>query len=149
MTKDLGPSTILQWDLHWGYSGFAWDQNNYDLSCAYVNCINSNLTPILNTLKTQLYHINGHMWHDQGEWVTCRQYLIFIFQYKSLVHLKCYILIQTHLNRTSGCRDTYNSLKLLNNVKHANMSPLLDCNSKSIFPTSDSFSWSCHIFCLQ
>ena len=28
------------------------------------------------------------------EWVTCRQYSILIFQYKSLVHLKCYILIQ-------------------------------------------------------
>ena len=35
------------------------------------------------------------MWHDQGEWVTCRQYLIFNFWYESLVHLKCYILIQT------------------------------------------------------
>ena len=29
-----------------------------------------------------------------GEWVTCRQYSILISQYESLVHLKCYILIQ-------------------------------------------------------
>ena len=37
-----------------------------------------------------------YMWHDQGEWVTCRQYSILKSQYnlQSLVHLKCYILIQ-------------------------------------------------------
>ena len=29
--------------------------------------------------------------------------------------------------------------KFKNNVKHKNLSPLLACNSKSIFPTSDSF----------
>ena len=27
-----------------------------------------------------------YMWHDQGEWVPCRQNAILIFQYKSLVH---------------------------------------------------------------
>ena len=37
--------------------------------------------------------ISHQMWHDQGEWVTCRQYSILIFQHKSLAHLKCYILI--------------------------------------------------------
>ena len=45
-----------------------------------------------------------------------------------------------HLNRTSGCRDMDNSVKFKNNVKHKNLSHLLACNSKSIFPTSDSFS---------
>ena len=35
------------------------------------------------------------MWHGQRKWVTCQQHSILIFQYKSLVHLKCYILIQT------------------------------------------------------
>ena len=29
---------------------------------------------------------NTKLWHVQGEWVTCRQYSILIFQYKSLVH---------------------------------------------------------------
>ena len=46
-----------------------------------------------------------YLWRDQEEWVICRQYSILIFQYKSLVNLKCYILIQTRLNRTSGCGD--------------------------------------------
>ena len=81
-----------------------------------------------------------------GEWVACWQYSIFIFQFKLFVHLKGYILIQTHLNRTSGCRYVNNSYKFLNNEKHKNLSPLSAYNSKSIFPTSDSFPWSCHIY---
>ena len=36
---------------------------------------------------------NLYMWHVQG--VTCRKFSIFTFHYKSLVHFKCYILIQT------------------------------------------------------
>ena len=46
-----------------------------------------------------------------------------------------------HLNRrpTSGYRDMNNSLKFKNNMKHKNLSPILACNPKLIFPTSDSF----------
>ena len=44
-----------------------------------------------------------------------------------------------HLNQTYGCTDMNNSVKFKNNVKHKNLSPLVACNSKSIFPTSDSF----------
>ena len=35
------------------------------------------------------------MWHDQGEWVTCQQYSILLFAYKSLVHLKVDVPILT------------------------------------------------------
>ena len=79
------------------------------------------------------------MWHDQGEWVTCRQYSILIFQYKSLVHLKCYILIQSPSQADIWLQRYKQFFKLKNNVKHNNVLPLLACNSKSIFPTSDSF----------
>ena len=80
-----------------------------------------------------------HMWHDQGEWVTCWQYSIFIFEYKSLVHLKCYILIQIPSQSDIWLQRYEQFFKFKNNVKHTNLSPLLACNSKSIFSTSDSF----------
>ena len=81
-----------------------------------------------------------HMSHDQGEWVTCRQFSILFFQYKSLVHLQCYILIQTPSQLNIWLQSYEQFFKVKNNVKHKNLSPLLACNSKSIFPTSDSFS---------
>ena len=84
-------------------------------------------------------HTPPHMWHDQGEWVTCRQFSILLFQYKSLVHLKCYILIQTPSQLNIWLQRYEQFFKVKNNVKHKNLSPLLACNSKSIFPTSDSF----------
>ena len=34
------------------------------------------------------------LWYNQWEWVTWQQYSILIFQYKLLIHLKCYTLIQ-------------------------------------------------------
>ena len=80
-----------------------------------------------------------NMWHNQGEWVTCRQYSILIFQYKSLVHLKCYILIQTPSQLDTWLQRYEQFFKFKNNVKHKNLSPLSACNSKSIFPISDSF----------
>ena len=73
------------------------------------------------------------------EWVTCRQYSILIFQYKSLVHLNCYILIQTPSQSDIWLQRYEQFFKFKNNAKHKNLSPLLACNSKSIFPTSDSF----------
>ena len=79
------------------------------------------------------------MWHDQGEWVTCWQFSILFFQYKSLVHLKCYILIQTPSQLNIWLQRYEQFFKVKNNVKHKNLSPLLACNSKSIYPTSDSF----------
>ena len=62
------------------------------------------------------------MWHDQGEWVTCRQYSILTFWYKSLVHLNATFWFNLHVNRTSGYRDMNNSVKFKNNVKHKNLS---------------------------
>ena len=79
------------------------------------------------------------MWHSQGEWVTCRQFSILIFQYKSLVHLKCYILIQIPSQSDMWFLRYEQFFNFKHNVKHKNLSPLLACNSKSIFPTSDSF----------
>ena len=71
---------------------------------------------------------------------TCWQYSFLIFQYKLLVYLKCYILIQTPL-QLNICLWRYKQfLKFKNNVKHKNLSLIQDCNSKSIFRTSDSFS---------
>ena len=67
--------------------------------------------------------LDSNMWHDQGEWVTCRQYSIFIFQYKSLVHLKCYILIQTPSQSDIWLRRYEYSFKLKNNVKYKNLLP--------------------------
>ena len=82
----------------------------------------------------------SYMWHDHGEWVTCRQFSIFTFQCKSLVHLKCYTFwSKPHLHRTSGCRDMTDSLTFKHNIIHKHLSFILACNSKSIFLTSDSF----------
>ena len=63
----------------------------------------------------------------------------FDFQYKSLVHLKCYILIQIPSQSDIWFRRYEQFLNFKNSVKHKNLSPLLACNSKSVFPTSDSF----------
>ena len=82
---------------------------------------------------------HAHMWQDQGEWVTCRQYSISIFQFKLLVHLKCYILIQTPPQSDIWLQRYEQFFKLKNNIKCKNLSSLLSCNSKSIFLTSDSF----------
>ena len=57
------------------------------------------------------------MWHDQGEWVTCRQYSILIFEYKSLVHLKCYILIQIPSQLDIWLQRYEQFVKFKNNVK--------------------------------
>ena len=79
------------------------------------------------------------MLHDQGEWVTCWQYSILIFLYKSLVQWKCYILIQIQSKLDIWLQRYEQFFEVQNNTKHKNLSPLLACNSKSIFPTSDSF----------
>ena len=42
-----------------------------------------------------------------------------------------------------------NSLKFLNNVKYKSLSPFLAYNSKSIFPTSDSFPLIVIFFCIS
>ena len=52
-----------------------------------------------------------------------------IFQYKSPVHLKCYILIQTSFQLDN---DMNNSLKLENNVKQKNLTPSQACKAKSL-----------------
>ena len=83
--------------------------------------------------------LNYNMWHDQEEWVTCQQYSILIFQYISLVHLKCYILIQFPSQSDIWLQRYEHFFEFKNNVKHTNLSLLLACNLKSIFPTSDSF----------
>ena len=44
-----------------------------------------------------------------------------------------------YLNWTSGSIDVANSFEVQNNIKHKHLSPILPCNSESIFPTSDSF----------
>ena len=96
-------------------------------------------TSIVTTSKEMISYYDN-MWHDQGEWVTCRQYSILIFQYKSPVHLKCYMLIQTPSQSDIWLQRYEQFFKFKNNVKHKIFSPLLACNSsKSIFPTSDSF----------
>ena len=64
---------------------------------------------------------------------------ILIFQYRSLVHLKYYILIQTPSQSDIWLQSYEQFFEFKSNVKHKNLSPLLACNSKSIFPTSDSF----------
>ena len=61
------------------------------------------------------------------------------FKYKPLVNLKCYILIQIPSQLDIWLQRYERFFKFKNNVKHKNLSPLLACNSKSIFPTSDSF----------
>ena len=69
----------------------------------------------------------------------------FDFQYKSLVHLKCYILTKIASQLDIWLQRYEQFFIFKNNVKHKNLSPFLTCKSKSIFPTSDSFPWSCHI----
>ena len=44
-----------------------------------------------------------------------------------------------HLNRTTNLRRYEHFLRFRNNVKHKKLSHFEACNSKSIFPTSDSF----------
>ena len=80
-----------------------------------------------------------HLWHDQWEWVTCRQFSILIFQCKSFVHLKHYIFIQLPSQSDIWFWRYEQFFNFKNNVKDKNLLPLLACNSKSIFPTSDSF----------
>ena len=75
--------------------------------------------------------VKGDEWHISN-------FQFWFFNINYTCPFKCYILIQTHLNRTSDFRDMNNSLKFLNNVKH--LSPYLAYNSESIFPTSNSFS---------
>ena len=104
-----------------------------------------NCTTRMNLMIDFCHHVHYNMWHIQGERVTSHQYSILISWYKPLVHLKCYILIKPHHNRTSGCRDKHKSLRFLNNEKHYNLQPHLAHNSISIFLTSDSSPWSCHI----
>ena len=90
-----------------------------------------------------------YMWHDQEEWATCRQLSILIFQYKSLVHLKCYILIQIPSQSDIWFQRYEQFFNFKNNVKHKNSSPRLACNSKSIFPTSDSFPLIMSHICIK
>ena len=87
-----------------------------------------------------------NMWHDQGEWVTCRQYSILIFQHKSPVYLKCYIYIfwsKPYLNRTSSCGDTNIlwSLKTMNNIRICDPFKPVTQNQCSRHPTHSP--WSC------
>ena len=70
------------------------------------------------------------LWHDQEEWVTCQQYSILIFQYKSLVHLKCYILFQTPSQSDIWLQRYEQFFTFKNNVKHKNLSPLLGCRAR-------------------
>ena len=86
------------------------------------------------------------MWHDQGKWVTCRQYSILSFQYNLLAHIKSYILIHTLLQSDIWFNRYEQFFEFQNIVKHRNMSSVLAYNSKSILATSDSFPWSCHIY---
>ena len=65
-----------------------------------------------------------HMWHDQGEWVTCRQYSILIFQYESLVHLNCHILIQTPSQLDIWLWRYEQFYEFQNNVKQKKLFPL-------------------------
>ena len=95
-----------------------------------------------------LWLVYIYMWHDQGEWFTCRQFSILIFQYETLVHLKCYILIQTPSQSDIWFQRYEQFFNFKINVKHKNLSPLSGCNSKSIFLTSDSFPLiMSHIWC--
>ena len=61
------------------------------------------------------------------------------FNINHLVHLKCYILIKTPSQSDILLQRYEYFFEFKNNVKHKNLSPLLACNSKSIFLTSDSF----------
>ena len=72
------------------------------------------------------------MWHDQGKWVTCRQYSILSFQYNLLAHIKSYILIHTLLQSDIWFNRYEQFFKFQNIVKHRNMSSVLAYNSKSI-----------------
>ena len=47
--------------------------------------------------------------------------------------------LKPHHNQMSGCRDINISLIFKKDVKYKNLSSLLDCNTNSVFPTSDSF----------
>ena len=81
------------------------------------------------------------MWHDQGKWVTCRQYPNLSFQYNLFAPIKSYILIHTPLQSDIWCKRYEQFLEFQNNVTHRNMSSVLSSayNSKSILATSDSF----------
>ena len=84
-------------------------------------------------------YVIAHLWHDQGEWVTCRQNSVLTFQYKWLVHSKNSILIQTPSKSDIWLQRYEQFFNSKNNVIHKNLPPFLACYSKSIFPTSDSF----------
>ena len=58
---------------------------------------------------------------------------------KSLVHLKCNIMIQIPSQSDIWFQRYEQFFNFKNNVKHKNLTPLSACNSKSIFQTFDSF----------
>ena len=61
----------------------------------------------------------------------------FFFQYDPIV--QCPIEMGLPSQSDIGCRDMINSLKCKNNTILKHLSPISSCNSKSMFPTSDSF----------
>ena len=106
---------------------------------AFIHMDNYNTKPPpWSQITGQIRKWPKYLWHDQGKWVTCRQFSIFSFQYKSLVHVKCYILIQIPFQSDTWFQRYGQLFNFKNNVKHKNLSPVLAYNSKSIFRTSDS-----------
>ena len=56
------------------------------------------------------------MWHVYRN-SQCQQHFYLIFQLKLFVNLNCLIRVKPHPNWTSGCRDTFNSVKFINNIR--------------------------------
>ena len=107
--------------------------------------LNSTSTPSL----IQVYDLTFetyYMWHDQMEWIACRQNSILIFHWKSPVHLKCYILIS--IGHLYSCGDTDHSLKfkkLYNAEICHHLAPLSVCNQNKYFHHQTLSPSSCYI----
>ena len=84
----------------------------------------------------------NHMWHVTRSRGMSHMSVIFNFDFLKINYLSIWnatFWSKPYLNWTSGCRDMGIFLKFPNNEKHKDLSPLSTYNSKSIFPTSDSF----------
>ena len=117
---------------------------NITIWCAFIK--ERNMLKYLIAIRNAIMILK--MRHDQGEWVTSQQFSILIFQYKSHVHLKCHIFIQIPSQSNIWFQRYEQFFNFKNNVRHKNLSPLLACNSKSIFQTSDSFPLIMSQICL-
>ena len=133
-----------------------------ELQALSASCTNSCLPPdtdifwlVLNVVRNIYQHplatLNAHKYVTRSRGMS---HMLAIFNFDFSIQItcpfKCYILIQSSSQSDIWLQRYEQFFKFKNNVKHKNLSPLSGCNSKSIFPTSNSFPLiMSHIFLIR